>query len=223
MNVNRIFLIPGFRERIAKSRFRVLKALRNKFIRHDDISSVRLLDYSQSLFKGYSSIRERVDFLVSALGNTTRFDAESKLLVLGPRYESEIFGYMGLGFKKSNIAALDTFSYSRMITPGNIHDMPYSSNEFDIIMCGWTLVYSEDLEKAVGEINRVLKVSGVLIFTFDLREGENICGLSDLKIPNWDKPIMKVIEPLFQVRNWFIGKTSWSKQNNICCLALEKR
>jgi SAM-dependent methyltransferase len=159
---------------------------------------------------------------VSTLGNTTRFGDNAKLLVLGPRYESEIFGYMGLGFRKRNISALDTFSYSKLITLGNIHNMPFESEEFDLVICGWTLAYSEDLSKAIDEIARVLKFGGILIMTFDLREGEQVSNLAELKIANYKGSLMKLLERHFRVRNYFLGKTSWAKLN-ICSIALDKR
>jgi len=155
------------------------------------------------------------------LGMTSRLNEDSKLLVLGPRYESEIFGYIGLGFKKKNIQALDTFSYSKLITPGNLHNMPYGSEIFDIIVAGWTLAYSDSLEAALLEIHRVLKSNGILIMTFDLREGEGFNTLSEVEIANHDASLLSLITPYFKVKNWFIGKTSWTQQN-ICSLAIEK-
>ena len=221
VKLRRLYLIPGVRERVARFRFLILgRCFGIRTTANTDF--VNLLDYSRSHFTKYSSIRERVDFLVNAIGNTKRLGPDSRLLVLGPRYESEIFGYMGLGFSKHNISALDTFSYSKMITPGNLHNMPYSSEEFDFVICGWTLAYSENLKKALVEIHRVLKIDGVLIMTFDLRIGEVISSLPELKIANFDAPLLQLIEPLFTVRNYFLGRTSWA-QVNVCCLTLEKR
>jgi SAM-dependent methyltransferase len=221
MQITRVFLIPGVRERVAKARFLVKRRLHG-FSVSEDSSYVSLVEYSRSHFYEYQSIRERIDFLVSTLGNTTRIDCNTKLLVLGPRYESEIFGYMGLGFRKRNIYALDTFSYSKLITLGNLHNMPYRSEQYDIVVCGWTLAYSQDLSKAIDEICRVLKLGGMLIMTFDLREKEEVCNLAELEIANYKGPLMKLLERHFRVRNYFVGRTSWAKLN-ICSLALEKR
>ncbi len=221
MRIARIFLIPGVRERVAKARFLAKKG-QHGFSISKDLSYVSSVEYSQSHFHTYQPIRERIDFLVSTLGNTTRFGDNAKLLVLGPRYESEIFGYMGLGFRKRNISALDTFSYSKLITLGNIHNMPFESEEFDLVICGWTLAYSEDLSKAIDEIARVLKFGGILIMTFDLREGEQVSNLAELKIANYKGSLMKLLERHFRVRNYFLGKTSWAKLN-ICSIALDKR
>jgi ubiquinone/menaquinone biosynthesis C-methylase UbiE len=100
--------------------------------------------------------------------------------------------------------------------------MPFESEEFDLVICGWTLAYSEDLSKAIDEIARVLKFGGILIMTFDLREGEQVSNLAELKIANYKGSLMKLLERHFRVRNYFLGKTSWAKLN-ICSIALDKR
>lgn len=220
MRVKRLLLVPGIREKISRFRFYYFMRFRG-LVDAGDLSFVKRHQYSKSHFSTYSSIRERVDFLVSMLGMTSRLNDESKLLVLGPRYESEIFGYIGLGIKKKNIQAIDTFSYSKLITPGNLHNMPYGSEIFDIVVAGWTLAYSDSLETALLEIHRVLKSNGILIMTFDLREGEGFNTLSEVEIANHDASLLSIITPYFKVKNWFIGNTSWTQQN-ICCLAIEK-
>ena len=49
------------------------------------------------------------------------------------------------------------FSFSPLIDVGDMHDMPYPDNSFDVIICGWVLSYSENKEKAASEIVRVAK------------------------------------------------------------------
>lgn len=220
MKASRLLLIPGIREKIAKIRFQILRKT-NGIVVHPDKHHVGLVEYSREHFEVYTSIRERVDFLVNYLAITVRMEKDQRLLVLGPRYETEILGYIGLGFERKNVQALDTFSYSKLITPGNLHNMPFSSEIFDIVVAGWTLAYSESLEIAFLEISRVLKSNGILIMTFDLREGEEFNSLSEVEIANYDGSLLSLITNYFKVRNWFIGKTSWTKQN-ICCLAIEK-
>ena len=217
----RLLLIPGIRERISLTRFAIFKRTR-KIKSYEDVRHVDRVSYSLSALEKYASIRERVDFLVSSLANSKRFTEKSKLLVLGPRYESEIFGYLGLGFIRKNVHAIDTHSYSKLITPGNLHNLPFDSNCFDFVVCGWTLAYSEKLTSALSEIHRVMKQGGLLIMTFDLQEGETVDSLADLRIANEENPLLQLILPQFELRNWFLGKTSWSDKRNICCLSLEK-
>jgi SAM-dependent methyltransferase len=219
--VYRVLLIPGIRERLSFIRFVYFKRFRELYI-SDDSTFVSRLDYSQSHFENHDSIRERVNFLVSSLSNTKRFYDNSRLLVLGPRYESELFGYIGLGFKKSNIKAIDTFSYTKLITPGNIHNMTFESDFFDFVVCGWTLAYSQNLPTAIAEISRVIRKGGILIISFDLQPGETPGSLNTVKIANYDKPLIELLLPSFQVRSQFLGKPSWSDSTDICCLSLEK-
>jgi SAM-dependent methyltransferase len=218
MKMYRLFLIPGFRERVAKYRFFFLSRF-NGISSHDNIKLVNHASYSGTWFRQYASNRERIEFLVGHLSNTIRVDKESKLLVLGPRYETEIFGYIGLGFKKQNISALDTYSYSRSITTGNLHEMPFDSDEFDTVIAGFTLAYSHDLPKALTEIGRVLKKNGVLIFSFELED--DATELAKLRIPNYEGSLVELTNSSFRVMNWFVGQTSWAARK-ICGLSLSK-
>ena len=70
---------------------------------------------------------------------------KEKILILGPRYENEIFIARAIGFKK--IYALDTFSYSPLVEIGDMHNLEYPEDFFDAIVCGWTLSYSTDPQK----------------------------------------------------------------------------
>ena len=78
--------------------------------------------------------------------------------------------------------------------------MPYDSETFDIAVAGWTLAYSDSLETALLEIHRVLKLNGILIMTFDLREGEGFNALSEVEIANHDASLLSLITPFFKVK-----------------------
>jgi len=222
MRFSRLYLIPGIRERVAKARFFFFVNINTQRLnRSNDKTLIKLWDYSQSQFKEYKSIRERIDFLVSSLANTLRFTKNSRLLVLGPRYETEIFGYLGLGFRKQNVAAVDSFSYSKLVKVGNIHNLPFNEETFDVVMCGWTLAYSDDIRLAFQQIHKVLRPRGVLIFSFDLQEEGIPQSLIELRIPDHTSPLSNSFGGLFEIRNYFIGKTSWSS-TNICCISLQK-
>ena len=85
-----------------------------------------------------------------------------KVLTIGPRTEGEIFNLVAYGFKLKNITGLDLHSYSPYIKLGDIHDMPFNADSFDVVICGWVLPYSNDKAKACSEMARVLKPNGVI-------------------------------------------------------------
>jgi len=85
-----------------------------------------------------------------------------KVLSIGPRTEGEMLNLFAHGFKRKNIAGLDLISYSPWIEVGDMHDMPFQDNSFDIVICGWAIAYSNNKPKAAGEIIRVLKHHGIV-------------------------------------------------------------
>ena len=96
-----------------------------------------------------------IDRLTKNSGNT-------KVLIIGPRTEGEIFNLMGYGFKLKNIKALDLHTYSPRVDLGDIHDMPYANDTFDLVICGWVIPYSNNKTLAASEIKRVLKNNGIV-------------------------------------------------------------
>lgn len=80
-----------------------------------------------------------------------------KVLSIGPRSESELFMLYGAGFHPDNVSALDLISYSELVDLGDMHDMPYPDNSFDIIILGWVLGYSRDPQKVADEVVRVAR------------------------------------------------------------------
>lgn len=86
-----------------------------------------------------------------------------KILSIGPRSEGEIFLLFSNGFELKNISAVDLFSYSPLISLGDMHNLKFDDNSFDIVLMGWCLAYSNNKKDALSEANRVLKKGGSLI------------------------------------------------------------
>ena len=82
---------------------------------------------------------------------------DMKVLSIGPRTEAEILALYAHGFCPENIKALDLFSYSPWIDVGDIHDMPYDDQQFDLVLLGWILAYSKDVQTACSEVVRVAR------------------------------------------------------------------
>jgi len=84
------------------------------------------------------------------------------LLIVGPRYESEIYFARAVGWPRRGVRAVDLLTYSRLVDQGDMHALPYKDGSFDAVICGWTLSYSTDPARAASEMARVLKKDGVL-------------------------------------------------------------
>lgn len=86
----------------------------------------------------------------------------ARVLSIGPRTEGELFLLLGLGFQKRNIKALDLISYSPWVDLGDMHNIPYDANAFDLVLLGWVLAYSHDPALAAQHIIRVTRPGGLV-------------------------------------------------------------
>jgi len=96
-------------------------------------------------------------YAVLAVETTTR---HSRILFIGPRTENEILFLKALGYE--NVNAIDLISYSPYITLGDMHNIPFGDEAFDIVICGWTLPYSKQPSIVAKEIVRVAKKNGLI-------------------------------------------------------------
>ena len=94
---------------------------------------------------------------------------EFKVLSIGPRVESELMTIRSMGFKWKNIKAIDNHKYSNLVELGDMHNIKYEDNSFDVVLSGWTLAYSTNVKLALSEILRVSKPGGLISigFTYD--------------------------------------------------------
>jgi SAM-dependent methyltransferase len=176
--VYRLYRYPKFRERICRIRFLFLA--RGKSLRIGATENVLHKEYSGEHFVKYASHKNRVNFLIDLVKNSLIPNKNSLVLSVGPRFESELFGLRGLGFNWSQIKAVDTYSYSPLITPGNMHNLQFSESSFDLILAGWVLAYSDDPIAALEEFHRVLRPNGILILTWELPEEHKLATTSDM-------------------------------------------
>lgn len=225
MRIQSFFRLPTIREGYAKARFEFFKkfsVLRN----FDSIENINLSEYSKAAFGTFVSIGSRITFLVSAVETARRPNKNCKLLSLGPRFESELFGYVALGYRLNNITALDTYSYSKLVTLGNMHKMEFQDNAFDIIVGGWILAYSNDPTAAMREIYRVTKVDGLALITWDIPEGQldNFDRLDQIFLPgnNGVRTPLNQLTSGWKLRSLFIGNISWSQNRKVVVVVLGK-
>lgn len=134
-------------------------------------SAKRILDIGKSLDGS------KTKWLLQAIKNKYKKSnyKNLKILSIGPRSEGEIYLLYSNGFELKNIKAVDLFSYSPLIKLGDMHNLEYKNNTFDIVLMGWCLAYSNNKKKVLLEVNRVLKNNGSIIIghtMFNMSEEE---------------------------------------------------
>jgi SAM-dependent methyltransferase len=87
---------------------------------------------------------------------------EIDVLSIGPRTEGEIFNIYSHGFTLNKIKAIDLISYSKLIDIGDMHDLPYEDNKFDLVILGWCIAYSDNKKIAIEEAIRVTRHGGTI-------------------------------------------------------------
>jgi SAM-dependent methyltransferase len=104
----------------------------------------------------------RMQLLLYPLAIIETLNRDSKILIIGPRNENDLYRLAGLGFSSKNIVGLDLLSYSPRIKLGDMHDIPFPADHFDAVVCGWTLSYSTNPQRAINEILRVTRPNGIV-------------------------------------------------------------
>jgi SAM-dependent methyltransferase len=101
-------------------------------------------------------------YLIRPLSILEEIRPDARILTIGPRTEGELLALVAHGFDRSTITAVDLISYSPWVELGDMHDLPYADNTFDVVIAGWVLAYSDDKERAAREIVRVARPGAVV-------------------------------------------------------------
>lgn len=116
---------------------------------------------------------QRSTMLISPLKSIDFINIKkTKILSVGPRIESEIFNLMGHGFKLKNIKAIDLQSYSKLIKLGDMLDIPFEKDCFDVVICGWVLSYTNKIQDSINELIRVTKDRGLICIGISDKESK---------------------------------------------------
>ncbi len=113
---------------------------------------------------GGSRTHQLIRPLVS-IERIARKQNQLKILSVGPRNEAEIFNLWAYGFSLKNITGLDLISYSPYIKIGDMHQMFFKDESFDVVIAGWVLVYSQNPELVAKEMLRVSKNQAIIAVT----------------------------------------------------------
>ena len=120
----------------------------------------------------------RFDRLIFSMMANEKFNLNTKILIIGPRSESDILKLNAYGYK--NIQAIDLISYSKNIKIMDAHNMEYEDNTFDSIFCGWVLPYSTQPQKIADNIVRVIKDGGLVSVGVEYHPNEEINSLDKI-------------------------------------------
>jgi hypothetical protein len=175
------------------------------------LESVGGQSYSRQALSRYSPL-PRTRWLMLA---AAAFKASSPAgpLIIGPRFESEIFLARGLGWRIGEIKALDLLTASRRVTRGDMHETPFGDGEFGTVVCGWTLSYSKTPERPSEEIDRILAPGGVVLFGIEIADKGSV---TDLDIPVAEERIQSVAQLLELLPGYSNDLTCVTDGNLIC-------
>lgn len=150
--------VPVLNRIVFSARFFYYVRIRNNLRVYADDSATFLPEYSKKmLLKGRTS--DRPLSLIMPLASIPGIE-EARVLSVGSRYETELLYLLGYGFRSDRIRGLDLFSYSPWIDAGNMHQMPYKDDSFNVVVLGWIISYSETPRKVAEEVIRVIKSGG---------------------------------------------------------------
>lgn len=153
-----LHLVPLYRRAVVAARrvyfVRIRKALRT--LQSGDSFDATLPHNLKSL----AQYNTRIDLLIKPLSVLEQLDAGSKVLVVGPRNEHDLFTLAAHGFP--NVRGLDLISYSPLIDLGDMHATPYPDDAWDAIVVGWTLSYSSVPAKFAREMIRIARPGAVI-------------------------------------------------------------
>lgn len=151
----KLFLLPEFRKAIVYLRIFYFVKIK-KDLKTYESGNAFDVTVSHNL-KSLRYCNDRMERLIRPLSGIETVSSASRILVIGPRNENDLFTLFGNGFSWGNITGLDLISYSSKIHLGDMHSIPFESDSFDIILCGWTISYSATPQLAADEILRVAK------------------------------------------------------------------
>ncbi len=160
--VHQLLVVDVIRYSVSLARYLWLTRVRRRLRTLDGRRAVA----SSTVFHNLRGLRDlavnRSLFLIRPLSVLESLPVDADVLVVGPRTEGEILALIGHGFERSHIRALDLITYSPWVELGDLHEMPFPDDSFDVVILGWVLAYSDDRARAAAEVLRVLRPGGVV-------------------------------------------------------------
>jgi len=162
-NPRKLLLIPEVRSHL--SQLNISSAFKEQAVKTVDGGRVGTVKHNYSALERGTSLERGSQLFYSIMADNFVMKNKEylKILVIGPREESEIFSLIGHGFSEKNLSGLDLISYSPFITLGDMHKIPFDDDSFDVVVSSFCLSYSDDAITACKEITRVVRDSGIVV------------------------------------------------------------
>ena len=158
----------------------------------------------------------RSEFFLNKLKEFETLDKikKSKILIIGPRNEGELYNFYAKGFLMKNITAIDLISYSKKIIAYDANFYLKScKKKFDFIYLGFVLNYFKDPKKILFLAQKCLNKDGYLIVSVEaarriinLRNVEKTIKFPDLKSLNniFSKKLKHIYKTSYIEKLYFI-------------------
>jgi SAM-dependent methyltransferase len=204
-------LLPNFFTYISLSRvifplrfrFRAFYLLTFKKVQEKKNANLEGFDHNRKQLLGFlEGHRNRTESLINILRSVQGYDFKNmRLLCVGPRNEAEVMLLHGYGFKKTNVEAIDLFSYSPYISVMDMNNLQYPNDSFDIYYSSAVIKYSSDVHKTVSESLRVTKTGGLMAFCFTFGVKSDLVP-SGAEFYNGLKDLFKLYDKYIETIYW---------------------
>jgi len=170
ISMQRMLLIPIVRWLIGSIRLfyyvRIRKNLRT--LASDRAFELTLIHNLDALKRPRTDFTmDRVDRLLRPFSAVETIGTNSNILIIGPRTENDLLMFLGYGFERSKMHAIDLISYSPWVELGDMHNIEHPDNTYDGVFCGWVLSYSASQRDVAAEITRVSKDGALIAIGID--------------------------------------------------------
>lgn len=146
---------------VFKIRFFYFTKIKHSLHVHEEEREVNALGYStKRVILGRPN--NRILSLIRPLVSIDMVNGNSRIVSIGCRYETDLLYLCAYGCDPRKVRGMDMISYSNWIDLGNMHQMAYPDNHWDVVLLGWVLSYSGDPRQAAKELLRVTRVGGVI-------------------------------------------------------------
>lgn len=162
---NEMFRVPAVRDALTLDRYQNL--FNSQITKADSSQSSKVTvdhnsDFQRMFFADLSKRPDLISNVLSSINAVRQNSSRMKVLSIGARTEAEIFSLVNVGFNLKNIECIDLFSYTPYIKVGDVHQLDYEDDQFDVVICGWVLEFCNDIDRACREISRVTKPHGYI-------------------------------------------------------------